>query len=48
LLRQFFRPERGSEYENPVKKLRGMYDEWRREHEPVGRCSDEGKVETTP
>jgi uncharacterized Ntn-hydrolase superfamily protein len=48
LLRQFFRPERGSEYENPVKKLRAMYDEWRREHEPVGRCSEEGKVETAP
>ncbi len=48
LLRQFFRPERASEYENPVKKLRAMYDEWRREHEPVGRCSDEGKVEKAP
>jgi uncharacterized Ntn-hydrolase superfamily protein len=48
LLRQLFRPERASEYENPVQKLRVMYDGWRREHEPVGRCSDEGKVERTP
>jgi uncharacterized Ntn-hydrolase superfamily protein len=48
LLRQLFWPERGSDYENPVKKLRAMYDEWRREHVPVGRCSDEDKVEEVP
>jgi len=48
LLRQLFRPERAAEYENPVKKLRAMFDEWRREHEPVGRCSDENKVEGAP
>jgi len=48
VLRQLFRPERASEYENPLTKLRAMYDEWRRVHEPVGRCSNEGKVETAP
>jgi len=39
LLRQLVWPERESENENPLKKLRAMYDEWRHEHEPVGRCS---------
>jgi uncharacterized Ntn-hydrolase superfamily protein len=48
LLRQLLRPERATEYENPVKKLRGMYDAWRGEHEPVGRCSDQDPVEGTP
>jgi uncharacterized Ntn-hydrolase superfamily protein len=49
LLRQvFFRPERAAEYENPLKKLRAMYDAWRREHEPVGRCSDQDQKEGAP
>jgi uncharacterized Ntn-hydrolase superfamily protein len=48
LWRQLFWPERESEYENPVKKLRTMYDEWRQQHVPVGRCSDEGKPEGVP
>jgi uncharacterized Ntn-hydrolase superfamily protein len=49
LLRQlFFRRERAAEYENPVKKLRVMYDAWRGEHEPVGRCSDQDQKEGAP
>jgi len=41
LLRQLIWPERESENENPVTKLRAIYDEWRHEHEPVGRCSEQ-------
>ena len=48
LLRQLVRPERATEYENPVKKLRAMYDAWRGEHEPVGRCSDQDPQEGAP
>ena len=48
LLRQLVRPERAAEYENPVKKLRAMYDAWRGEHEPVGRCSDQEPLEGAP
>jgi uncharacterized Ntn-hydrolase superfamily protein len=48
VLRQLFRPERAADYENPVAKLRAMYDAWRGEHEPVGRCSDQDQREGAP